>query len=111
MSRIDELKKQHKDLALSDLDLIKMAMPDQATKYVEVLAKLTKSKYKEITVAHDGEDNLRTSCLSALAGWGIDYNYLETLETPVLWALWTRMETLLGQSNFKLFIKFATSNR
>ena len=110
MSRIDELKKQHKDLALSDLDLMKMAMPDQATKYVEVLSKLTKSKYKEITTAHDGEDNLRTSCLSALAGWGIDYNYLETLETPVLWALWTRMETLLGQSNFKLFIKFANLN-
>ena len=110
MSRIDELKKQHKDLALNDLDLMKMAMPDQAIKYVEVLAKLTRSKYKEITTAHDGEDNLRTSCLSALAGWGIDYNYLETLETPVLWALWTRMETLLGQSNFKLFIKFANLN-
>jgi hypothetical protein len=75
MSRIDELKKQHKDLALNDLDLMKMAMPDQAIKYVEVLAKLTRSKYKEITTAHDGEDNLRTSCLSALAGWGIDYNY------------------------------------
>jgi len=110
MSRIDELKKQHKDLALNDLDLMKMAMPDQAIKYVEVLAKLAKSKYKEIAIAHDGEDNLRTACLSALAGWGIDYNYLETLETPVLWMLWNRMETLLGQSNFKLFIKFANLN-
>jgi hypothetical protein len=110
MSRIDELKKQHKDLALNDLDLMKMTMPDQAIKYVEVLAKLAKSKYKEITAAHDGEDNLRTACLSALAGWGIDYNYLETLETPVLWMLWNRMETLLGQNNFKLFIKFANLN-
>ena len=110
MSRIDELKKQHKDLALNDLDLMKMVMPDQAIKYVEVLAKLAKSKYKEITAAHDGEDNLRTACLSALAGWGIDYNYLETLETPVLWMLWNRMETLLGQNNFKLFIKFANLN-
>jgi hypothetical protein len=110
MSRIDELKKQHKDLALNDLDLMKMVMPDQAIKYVEVLAKLAKSKYKEIAIAHDGEDNLRTACLSALAGWGIDYNYLETLETPVLWMLWNRMETLLGQSNFKLFIKFANLN-
>lgn len=110
MSRIDELKKQHKDLALNDLDLMKMAMPDQAVKYVEVLAKLTRSKYKETAIAHDGEDNLRTACLSSLAGWGIDYNYLETLETSVLWALWTRMETLLGQSNFKLFIKFANLN-
>ena len=110
MSRIDELKKQHKDLALSDLDLIKMAMPDQAIKYVEVLAKLTKSKYKEIAKAHEGENNLRNACLSALTGWGIDYNYLETLETQVLWALWTRMETLLGQNSFKLFIKFANLN-
>jgi hypothetical protein len=110
MSRIDELKKQHKDLALNDLDLMKMAMPDQAIKYVEVLAKLAKSKYKEIAIAHDGEDNLRTTCLSELAGWGIDYNYLETLETPVLWMLWNRMETLLGQNNFKLFIKFANLN-
>ena len=110
MSRIDELKKQHKDLALNDLDLMKMVMPDQAIKYVEVLAKLAKSKYKEIAIAHDGEDNLRTACLSALAGWGIDYNYLETLETPVLWMLWNRMETLLGQNNFKLFIKFANLN-
>jgi hypothetical protein len=89
---------------------MKMVMPDQAIKYVEVLAKLAKSKYKEIAIAHDGEDNLRTACLSALAGWGIDYNYLETLETPVLWMLWNRMETLLGQSNFKLFIKFANLN-
>ena len=110
MSKFDELKKQHKDLALNDLDLMKMAMPDQAIKYVEVLAKLAKSKYKEITAAHGGKDNLRIACLSALAGWGIDYNYLETLETPVLWALWTRMETLLGQSTFKLFIKFANLN-
>jgi len=110
MSRIDELKKQHKDLALSDLDLIKMAMPDQAIKYVEVLAKLTKSKYKEIAKAHEGENNLRNACLSTLTGWGIDYNYLETLETPVLWALWGRMETLLGQNSFKLFIKFANLN-
>ena len=48
MSKFDELKKQHKELALNDLDLMKMAVPDQASKYVEVLAKLAKSKYKEI---------------------------------------------------------------
>jgi len=110
MSKFDELKKQHKDLALNDLDLMKMTVPDQASKYVEVLAKLAKTKYKEIAESNGGEDNLRTSCLSALAAWGIDYNYLETLETSVLWMLWNRMETLLGQSNFKLFIKFANLN-
>jgi hypothetical protein len=110
MSKFDELKKQHKDLALNDLDLMKMAVPDQASKYVEVLAKLAKSKYKEIAGSHGGEDILRKACLSTLADWGIDYNYLETLETPVLWAMWNRMETLLGSSSFRLFLKFANLN-
>ena len=110
MSKFDELKKQHKDLALSDLDLIKMTVPDQASKYVEVLAKLAKAKYKEIAETNSGEDNLRKACLSVLTEWGIDYNYLETLETPVLWAMWNRMETLLGQNNFKMFLKFANLN-
>ena len=110
MSKFDELKKQHKDLALSDLDLIKMTVPDQASKYVEVLAKLAKIKYKEIAEQNSGEGNLRTACLSVLTEWGVDYNYLETLETPVLWAMWNRMETLLGQNNFKMFLKFANLN-
>ena len=110
MSKFDELKKQHKDLALNDLDLMKMTVPDQASKYVEVLAKLAKSKYKEIAESNGGEDNLRKACLSVLTEWGIDYNYLETLETPVLWAMWNRMETLLGQNNFKMFLKFANMN-
>lgn len=110
MSKFDELKKQYKDLALNDLDLMKMAVPDQASKYVEVLAKLAKSKYKEVIKAHNSEDILRKACLSTLADWGIDYNYLETLETPVLWAMWNRMETLLGSSSFRLFLKFANLN-
>ena len=110
MSKFDELKKQHKDLALNDLDLIKMTVPDQASKYVEVLAKLAKTKYKEIAESNGGEDNLRKACLSVLTEWGVDYNYLETLETPVLWAMWNRMETLLGQNNFKMFLKFANLN-
>jgi len=110
MSKFDELKKQHKELALSDLDLIKMTVPDQASKYVEVLAKLAKTKYKEIAESNGGEDNLRKACLSVLTEWGVDYNYLETLETPVLWAMWNRMETLLGQNNFKMFLKFANLN-
>ena len=110
MSKFDELKKQHKELALSDLDLMKMAVPDQASKYVEVLAKLAKTKYKEVIKAHNSEDILRKACLSTLADWGIDYNYLETLETPVLWAMWNRMETLLGSSSFRLFLKFANLN-
>lgn len=110
MSKFDELKKQHKDLALNDLDLMKMAVPDQASKYVEVLAKLAKTKYKEVIKAHNSEDILRKACLSTLADWGIDYNYLETLETLVLWAMWNRMETLLGSSSFRLFLKFANLN-
>ena len=110
MSKFDELKKQHKDLALNDLDLMKMTVPDQASKYVEVLAKLAKIKYKEIAESNGGEDNLRKACLSVLTEWGVDYNYLETLETPVLWAMWNRMETLLGQNNFKMFLKFANLN-
>ena len=79
MSKFDELKKQHKDLALNDLDLMKMTVPDQASKYVEVLAKLAKIKYKEIAESNGGEDNLRKACLSVLTEWGVDYNYLETL--------------------------------
>lgn len=110
MSKFDELKKQHKELALNDLDLMKMAMPDQANKYVEVLAKLSKSRYKEIINAHGDEGVLRQACVSTLAEWGMDYNYIETLETPVLWALWNRMETLLGSSNIRLFLKFANLN-
>ena len=110
MSKFDELKKQHKDLALNDLDLMKMVVPDQASKYVEVLAKLAKSKYKEIAGSHGGEDVLRRACLETLANWGIDYNYLETLETPVLWSMWNRIENIIGQNNVKLFLKFANLN-
>ncbi len=47
MSRIDELKKQYKEFALSDLDAMKMVVPNQANKYAEMLAKLTKNHIED----------------------------------------------------------------
>ena len=42
MSRIDELKKQHPNYALSIIDIFKMISPNQSSKYIEMLIKLPK---------------------------------------------------------------------
>ena len=113
MSRIDELKKQYKEFALCDLDIMKMAVPDQANKYVEMLAKLTKnlidSSHLNPYRGMEG-DYLRKELVTHLVSYGIDYNYLETLETQILYTLYRRIDSVLGKSKIELFNRFAQLN-
>lgn len=112
MSRIDELKKQYKEYALSDLDVMKMIVPNQASKYVEVLAKLTKNHIENSYFNREGGiTSFRADLLQSLVNnYDLDYAYLETLETPMLLALYLRVDALLGSNRAKLFSKFANLN-
>jgi hypothetical protein len=111
MSRIDELKKQYKEFALSDLDIMKMIVPDQANKYAEMLAKLTKNHINGSYFSEGGITSFRSEILQLLVNnFNLDYAYLETLETQILLTLYLRVDALLGSNRTKLFIKFANLN-
>jgi hypothetical protein len=105
MSRIDELKKQHKHLALSDIDMLKLLCP---SKYVELYINLNKNNYKFIT---KNERGFTISQLMTLPT--VDPNYLETLETPILEKLFCFFIygfNINHPSNFKIFFKFIELN-
>lgn len=105
MSRIDELKKQHKHLALSDIDMLKLLCP---SKYVELYINLNKNNYKFIT---KNERGFTINQLMTLPT--VDPNYLETLETPILEKLFCFFIygfNINHPSNFKIFFKFIELN-
>lgn len=108
MSRIDELKKQYKEFALCDLDIMKMAVPNQANKYTEMLAKLTKNDVEGRLNKYDNQQ-LRGEYLNVLISYGIDYNYLETLDTLTLYILHLRLDNI-GRDKMELLNKFAQFN-
>lgn len=113
MSRIDELKKQYKEFALSDLDAMKMVVPNQANKYAEMLAKLTKNHIEDayFNNREGGMNSLRKEMLNILvSNYEMDYAYLETLETPVLLSIYLRIDAIIGSARAKLFLKFANLN-
>jgi hypothetical protein len=103
MSRIDELKKQHPTYALSAIDIYKMISPNQTNKYVEMLIKLDKIKpqYSEVS---------RLEIIEHMVGWGLDYNYLETLDLESLRMLLNNASYLMNDSKIKSFTKFASYN-
>jgi hypothetical protein len=103
MSRIDELKKQHPIYALSAIDIYKMISPNQSNKYIEMLIKLDKTKEFNEPNAY------RREIIEYMAGWGIDYNYLETLDLETLNMLFLSANNLIGeQGKIRLFTKFAS---
>jgi hypothetical protein len=113
MSRIDELKKQYKEFALSDLDAMKMVVPNQANKYAEMLAKLTKNHIEDayFNNREGGMNSLRKEMLQLLvSNYEMDYAYLETLETPVLLSIYLRIDAIIGSARAKSFFKFANLN-
>jgi hypothetical protein len=101
MSRIDELKKQHPLYALSAIDIYKMMSPNQTNKYVEMLIKLDKIKPQY-------SDLPRLDLIECMVGWGLDYNYLETLDLETLRMLLSNASYLMNESNIKSFTKFAS---
>lgn len=104
MSRIDELKKQHPIYALSAIDIFKMISPNQTNKYVEMLIKLDKStEYKQ-----PGDHRARL-INEMTTEWGLDYNYLETLDLETLLFLVNSVNSLMN-GKIRLFTKFASYN-
>jgi hypothetical protein len=103
MSRIDELKKQHPNYALSTIDIYKMISPNQTNKYVEMLIKLDKSmpRYKE---------EHRSEIISSMVRWGLDYNYLETFDLETLSFVFCSINNLMSPSRISAFTKFASLN-
>jgi hypothetical protein len=105
MSRIDELKKQHPLYALSAIDIYKMISPGQSNKYIEMLIKLDKDPEYDYQVDH------RARLIEQMAGeWGLDYNYLETLDLETLLFLINSVNSLMYDGKVKLFNKFASYN-
>jgi hypothetical protein len=105
MSRIDELKKQHPNYALSTIDIFKMISPNQSSKYVEMLIKLDKDK------RFNDPDDYRRQIIECMVGWGIDYNYLETFDLETLHMFFINVNNLVGDTGkIRLFTKFASLN-
>jgi hypothetical protein len=107
MSRIDELKKQHPNYALSAIDIYKMISPNQSNKYIEMLVKLTKDRQKD---SYSANDTYRAQIIEIMTGWGIDYNYLETFDLEQLWILFNDVNHLMPDSLIRLFVKFSELN-
>ena len=105
MSRIDELKKQHPNYALSIIDIYKMISPNQSSKYVEMLIKLDKNR-------EFNEPNVyRRQIIECMVGWGIDYNYLETFDLETLNMFFINVNNLVGDTGkIRSFTKFASLN-
>ena len=101
MSRIDELKKQHPLYALSAIDIYKMMSPNQSNKYIEMLIKLDK-------IRPQYSDLPRLDLIECMVGWGLDYNYLETLDLETLRMLLSNASYLMNDSNIRSFTKFAS---
>ena len=51
MSRINELRKQHPNYALDIMEILRLSIPDQSTKYLELLIKIAKGE----TIRDDGD--------------------------------------------------------
>ena len=105
MSRIDELKKQHPNYALSIIDIYKMISPNQSSKYVEMLIKLDKNR------EFNEPDVYRRQIIECMVGWGIDYNYLETFDLETLNMFFINVNNLVGDTGkIRSFTKFASLN-
>jgi hypothetical protein len=105
MSRIDELKKQHPNYALSIIDIYKMISPNQSSKYVEMLIKLDKNR------EFNEPDTYRRQIIECMVGWGIDYNYLETFDLETLNMFFINVNNLVGDTGkIRSFTKFASLN-
>jgi hypothetical protein len=101
MSRIDELKKQHPNYALSAIDIYKMVSPNQSNKYIEMLIKVDKNEPKY-------RDEHRSEMIQVMVGWGIDYNYLETFDLETLSFIFNSLSNLMSPSRISTFTKFAS---
>ena len=105
MSRIDELKKQHPNYALSIIDIYKMISPNQSSKYIEMLIKLDKNR------EFNEPDVYRRQIIECMVGWGIDYNYLETFDLETLNMFFINVNNLVGDTGkIRSFTKFASLN-
>jgi len=105
MSRIDELKKQHPNYALSTIDIFKMISPNQSSKYIEMLIKLDKNR------EFNEPDAYRRQIIECMVGWGIDYNYLETFDLETLNMFFINVNNLVGDTGkIRSFTKFASLN-
>jgi hypothetical protein len=78
-----------------------MMSPNQTNKYIEMLIKLDKIKpqYSEVS---------RLEIIEHMVGWGLDYNYLETLDLESLRMLLNNASYLMNDSKIKSFTKFAS---
>jgi hypothetical protein len=105
MSRINELRKQHPNYALDAIEILRLSIPEQSTKYLELLIKLTKDDKTE----HD--DDYRGYKLNSLKNeYDVDENIVEHLSTSVLAIMEDSLERLISPPNHKTFRKFCELN-
>lgn len=105
MSRINELRKQHPNYALDVMEILRLSIPDQSTKYLELLIKLAKDEKTE------SDDDFRGYKLNILKNeYNIDENIVEHLSTSVLAIMEDSLERLISPPNHKTFRKFCELN-
>ena len=105
MSRINELRKQHPNYALDVMEILRLSIPKQSTKYLELLIKLTKDEKTESDVSYRGYK------LTILKNeYGMDENIVKSLSTSMVAIIGDSLERLISPPNHRTFRKFCELN-
>ena len=105
MSRINELRKQHPNYALDIMEILRLSIPDQSTKYLELLIKIAKVEN------FSDEESYRRYKLNTLKDeYDVDEDTVKHLPTSVLSVIENSLDYLITPSNHKTFRKFCELN-
>lgn len=104
MSRINELKTQYKESALSRLDVYKLMVPNQANKYAELFARIYKSR---LSASAEGKDRLIHDITSEIPD--LNEEYLKTLSHAEVIEM-IKVISDIGWDDVKNVLKFCSLN-
>jgi hypothetical protein len=110
MSKIDELKKQNKFLNLSVYDVFTFILPNEKSKYIELLTNILKNENNDTERYSDYYyEDIRTG----LVGYGLDAKKVYSLTKIELSVVSSFMDRLLSASDIstlKTFIEYNERN-
>ena len=104
MSRINELKAQYKESALSRLDVYKLMVPNQANKYAELFARIYKSR-----LSSEAEEKDKVAHELANEIPELNEEYLKTLSYSELTEI-NKVLCDIGWEDCKNILKFCSLN-
>lgn len=107
MSRTNELKKQHPDYALSMIDILKMSIPGQSSKYIELLLKLTNATNN---ADNYNEEHKAWRLEKLKTRYDVDSNLVENMPMAVIEVIYHVLEDTIGPATHSIFRRFCELN-